>query len=104
MICKRIGRIQQRCALHRYGLIIICHKLCLSRKEKLRILSFEIECSDNMCFAQFTIQTSVKLRDSSSIGIETGQYSYFQVLLAFLVLCLDVLFIEFCKHILSDVK
>jgi hypothetical protein len=29
-------------------------------------------------FAQFAIQTGVKLRNSSSIGIETGQYCYFQ--------------------------
>ena len=104
VVCKRIGRIQQRYALHRYGLIVCCHKLCLSRKKELRILPLEVERSDNMCFAQFTIKACVKLRDSSSIGVETGQYCYFQLLLAFLVLCLDVLLVESCKNSLSDVK
>ena len=67
-------------------------------------MSLEVECLDNMLFAQFTIQACVKLRDSSSIGIETGQYSYFQLLLGFLVLCLDVLLVESCKNGVSDVK
>jgi hypothetical protein len=75
---KRIGRIQQGSTLYRNGLIIFCYELCLSRKEELGILSLEIECSDNMLFAQFTIKACVKLRDSSSIGVETGQYSDFQ--------------------------
>ena len=57
-----------------------------------------------MRFAQFAIQTSIKLRDSSSIGVETGQYSYFQLLFAFLVLCLDVLFVESCKYVVSNVE
>ena len=77
-IRKRIGRIQQRFALYRYGLIVCCHILCLSREKEFRILSLEIECLDNMLLAQFTIKACVKLRDSSSIGIETGQYCYFQ--------------------------
>ena len=75
---KRIGRIQQGFALHRYGLIVCCHMLGLSGKEELGILSLEVECLDNMLFAQFFEQTCVKLRDSSSVGIETGQYGYLQ--------------------------
>ena len=68
-------------------------------------MSLEVERLDNMLFAQFTIKACVKLRDSSSIGVETGQYSYFQLLLlAFLVLCLDVLLVESCKNCISDVK
>jgi hypothetical protein len=78
MVGKRIGRIQQRYALYRYGLIVCCHKLCLAREKEFRVLSLEIESFDNMFFAQFTIKACVKLRDSSSIGVETGQYSYFQ--------------------------
>ena len=104
MPCKRIGRIQQGYALYRYGLIVGCHQLCLSRKEEFRILSLEVECLDNILFAQFTIQACVKLRDSSSIGVETGQYSYFQLFWILLVLCLDILFVESCKHSVSDVK
>ena len=53
VVSKRIGRIQQGCALHRYGLIVSCHKLCLSREEEFWILSLEVECLDNMIFAQF---------------------------------------------------
>ena len=103
-ICKRIGRIQQGSALHWNGLIIFSYELCLSREEELRILSFEIECPDNMFLAQFIIKTCVKLRDSSSVRIETGQYCYFQLLLCFGVLCLDILFIESGKNIVCNVK
>ena len=104
VVCKRIGRIQQRYALYRYGLIVCCYILSLSWKKEFGILSLEVECLDNMLFAQFFIKTCVELRDSSSIGVETGQYSYFQLLLGFLVLCLDVLLVESCKNGVSDVK
>ena len=78
-IRKRIGRIQQRCALYRYGLIVRCYILCLSREEEFRILAAEIEGLDIVISAQFTIKACVKLRDSPSVGIKAGQYSYFQV-------------------------
>ena len=82
-ICKRIGRIQQRYALHRYGLVVRCHILCLSRKEERWILAAEIERLDIMSLAQFLIQTCVELRYPSSVRIETGQYRDLQLLLLF---------------------
>ena len=67
-------------------------------------MSLEIESFDNMLFSQFTKQACVELRDSSSIGVETGQYSYFQLLLGFLILGLDILLVESGKNVVCDVK
>jgi hypothetical protein len=72
-IRERISRVQQRYALHRHGFIVWCYVLRLAWKEDLGILSCEIECFDNMLFAQFFIEICVELRDTSSIGVETGQ-------------------------------
>ena len=57
-----------------------------------------------MLFAQFSVKACVKLRDTSSVRIETGQYSYLQIILLFRVLGLDVLIVKTCKDIVSDVK
>ena len=98
-------RIQQRLTFHRHGLIVCGHRLCLSREEEFRILPAEVEGFDNMAFAQFFVKACVKLRYTSSVRIETGQYGYLQdCYLFFLVLCLDVLVVESCEHILCDVK
>ncbi len=42
---KRIGRIQQRGTRYGYGLIIRGYKLRLPRKQKVRVLAFEVESS-----------------------------------------------------------
>ena len=68
-------------------------------------MACEIERSDIVISAQFTIKTCVKLRYSPSIGIKTGQYCYLQFLfLAFFVLGLDVLIVKTCENVISDVK
>ena len=57
-----------------------------------------------MILAQFFVKACVKLRDPSSVRIETGQYSYLQKIMLFRVLGLDVLIVKTCKDIVSDVK
>ena len=68
-------------------------------------MSSEVECLDNMILAQFVIKACIKLRDSTSVGIETGQYSYLKLLLLdFFVLCLDVLLVKTCENVISDIE
>ena len=68
-------------------------------------MSAEIECFDNIILAQFIVNACVKLRDPTSVGIETGQYRYLQLLFfAFSVLSLDILIIKTGEDILCDVE
>ena len=70
---KRISRVQQRYALYRHGFIVLCHVLSLAREEDFWVLSGEIECLDNVSFAQFFIEICVELRNATSVRVETGQ-------------------------------
>ena len=91
--------------LHELGVILSRFRENTAREEEFRILPFEVESLDNMIFAQFTIQACVKLRNSSSVGVETGQYCYFQLFaLVCLVLGLDILFIELLKNVCCNVE
>ena len=67
-------------------------------------MSLEIECLDNVIFAQFFEKTGVELRDTSSVGVETGQYCYLQLSELFSVLACDVLLVESCKNLVCNVE
>jgi hypothetical protein len=64
--------------LYGYGLVVRCHILCLSREEKVGILSLEVEGFDIVMPAQFFKQVGVKLGDPSSVRVKARQYGYFQ--------------------------
>ena len=62
-------------------------------------MPFEIEGPDVVALAQFIEDACIKLGNPSSIRVETGQYRYLQLFLAF-----DVGFVEACEKIFRDVK
>ena len=75
----------------------------LAREKELGILPAEIEGFHDIFLPQFFIQTGIELGNPTPVGIEAGQYGYFQLFVVF-VLFLDIFLVQPGYHIIGDVK